>query len=127
MVEFVFLFGLLFSPLVLVLDLLVPHLLLKLNFPFLLCLFVVFSLIVILDLLLLKIGVGLFLPLFLLLLFLLLLQLPIQLDLHLFLELLFADTLKFLFFFEEFGVELDESCPLIFLVAFNVVDRLSAN
>jgi hypothetical protein len=105
----------------LILHLPVTHVLLELNFPLVFLFFLFFAMVICLGLFNLQSVVLIFLLPFSLFFPLLLLQLLIELLFNLFLEFFLSQLLKFLFLFEELGVEFDKSCPLIIIVSLNLI------
>ena len=109
-------------PLVLVSDLLIPHLLLKLDLPLVFLSLLALPLVIELALLLLQPEVLILLLLLRSLLPAFLLQLLVQLFLNLLLELFLPHPFQLLLFLEEFSVEFYQRCPLIVVVALHMVD-----
>ena len=122
-IKFIFFLFFNFSSFLLIFHLSVSHIFLLLEFPFVLFFLFFFSLIVAFDLLVLEFLVLFFFLLLHLLSFFLFFKLLIQFPFYFFLKLLLANLFQLLLFFEELGIKLDESCPLILIIPIHLIDR----
>ena len=121
-IQLVFSLLLLFFTLILIFYLFIPHFFLLLNFSFILFFLFFLSLVISLNLLILKLFVFHLFVLFHLSSSLFLFKLLIKLPFHFLLELLLPNFLKFFLFFEKFSVKLNQSSPFIVIISFYMIN-----